>query len=251
MDYFISDTHFGHKNILTYDGRPYKDTAEMDAALTENWNKAVGKDDDVWILGDVIWTKNPKIAEETLGYLNGKKHLITGNHDQVFQKNAKYFLENGLLVEMTPYKELQIPHVAGKIILSHFPLVTFNGQLHGWFHFYGHVHNSSQWHMVDYIRKQSEQIYQCPCQMINVGCMMPWMDYTPRSFECLCAAMEDEGFRKPGQRSAAEAEKQEDQKSQKSEQEAIRELRREHVRRGDSIRERKTVKSVQKKTKGE
>ena len=125
------------------------------------------------------------------------------------------------------------------------------------YHFYGHVHNSSQWHMVDYIRRQSEQIYQSPCQMINVGCMMKWMDYTPRSFECICAAMEDEWFRKPGQRSAAEAEKQEDQKSresqksQKSGSEAVRELRREHVRRGCSVRERKTVKSVPEKTKGE
>ena len=84
--------------------------------------------------------------------------------------------------------------------------------------------------------------------------MMPWMGYTPRPFECLCAAMEDEGFRKPGPRSAAEAEKQEDQKSQESQKsgsEAIRELRREHVRRGDSIRNRKTVKSVPEKTRGE
>lgn len=78
--------------------------------------------------------------------------------------------------------------------------------------------------------------------------MMPWMDYTPQPFECLCAAMEDEGFRKPGQRSATEAEKQEDQKS---ESEAVKELRREHVRRGDSVRKQKTVKSVPGKNKGE
>ena len=78
--------------------------------------------------------------------------------------------------------------------------------------------------------------------------MMTWMDYTPRTFECLCATMEDEGFRKPSQRPAAKAEKKDDQKS---EPEDIRELRRDHVRRGDSVRKSKTVKSVSKNTKGE
>ena len=131
MDYFIADTHFGHGNILTYDGRPYKDTAEMDAALTENWNRAVGKDDDVWILGDAVWTRDPKVAESVLGRLNGRKHLIAGNHDQVFTMNERHFLDGGLLVEITPYKEIQIPHVPGKVVLSHYPIVAFNGQFHG------------------------------------------------------------------------------------------------------------------------
>ena len=45
--WFTSDLHFGHKNIIKYCRRPWATTAEMDAALIENWNAVVGKDDDV------------------------------------------------------------------------------------------------------------------------------------------------------------------------------------------------------------
>lgn len=28
-----------------------------------------------------------------------------------------------------------------------------------------------------------KELYDRPCQMFNVGAMMPWMDYTPRTLE--------------------------------------------------------------------
>ena len=67
-NFYISDTHFGHKNILKYDNRPYFTVAEMDADLIKRWNNAVKPTDTVYHLGDFSWlasrrNRNPSAVE--------------------------------------------------------------------------------------------------------------------------------------------------------------------------------------------
>ena len=81
MNYFISDLHFGHQNALSFDDRPFKTIEDHDIALIKNWNDTVGIDDDVWVLGDISWY-NVTRTIEIFKHLNGKKHLIIGNHDR-------------------------------------------------------------------------------------------------------------------------------------------------------------------------
>ena len=50
MNYFISDLHFGHKNCLSFDNRPFKSIEENDETIIKNWNNTVKIDDDVTIL---------------------------------------------------------------------------------------------------------------------------------------------------------------------------------------------------------
>ena len=45
--WFVSDTHFGHANIIRHCSRPFADAGEMDAAMVANWNALVRPDDDV------------------------------------------------------------------------------------------------------------------------------------------------------------------------------------------------------------
>lgn len=136
MNYYIADTHFGHDNIRRLSNRPYESIEEMDKAIIDNWNnKVTNDDDDVYILGDFSYKSEDPI--EYLKKLNGRKHLIIGNHDNKLLKNPnckKYFVE---IVDMK-----MVDDNGTQIVLCHYPLVEWNGYYRNVLHFYGHVHNT-------------------------------------------------------------------------------------------------------------
>lgn len=177
-NFFLSDLHLGHKNNMAFDNRPFTSVEENDAAMINNWNDTVNIDDDVYILGDLSWynvTETTKILEG----LNGNKHLVIGNHDKRFLKN-KFFRD--CFIEIEYYKELDIGSDK-KLILCHYPIPCFNGQFRGNYHFYGHVHNTEQWNMIESFKRMHKEARGAgSCNMINVGVMMPYMNYTPRTF---------------------------------------------------------------------
>lgn len=89
-----SDLHLGHKNIIKYCNRPFKDTAEMDAALIQAWQDTVGKEDTIINLGDVAMGGYPIAKlQPIISSLPGHKILILGNHD--FHRPAGYWREVG------------------------------------------------------------------------------------------------------------------------------------------------------------
>lgn len=191
MNFYISDLHFGHKNIASFDNRPFKTPEENDNLITENWNSAVGFDDDVYILGDVSQynsTKTIKIIKN----LNGRKHLIRGNHDNKILKNPKMREQ---FVEICDYKEITTDDGKG-LILCHYPIVAFKNHYYGWTHFYGHVHNSWEYDVIEQARLESIKVSKKPCCMFNVGAMMPWMNYTPKTFTRVLTAYNEQYFKK-------------------------------------------------------
>ena len=161
MNFFISDLHFGHNNILILDRRPFFLIKDHDNYIINKWNNAVGKDDDVYVLGDISW-HDPMETLKIFYKLNGHIHLIKGDHD---------------------LKTLKTPEKDKKIVLSHYPIPCFNGHRYGCIHFYGHVHNGIEWNFMESIRMLMNHTYQIPCEMYNVGAMLPYMGYTPRTME--------------------------------------------------------------------
>lgn len=81
--WFTSDLHYGHRNVIPYCNRPYKDLDEMHPALIESWNSVVKEGDIVYVLGD--FSLNKKYCPEILPKLNGSKILVSGNHDACFK----------------------------------------------------------------------------------------------------------------------------------------------------------------------
>lgn len=178
MNYYISDLHFGHKNSLSFDNRPFTDIEIHDQTIINNWNNTVSIDDDVYILGDISWHNATKTIE-IFKSLNGRKHLIKGNHDSKLLRNREL---QSLFVEICDYKEIPLDNGKG-IVLCHYPMPCFKNHYYGWIHLYGHVHNSFEYNMMEHVKRQMKELYNVPCLMYNVGTMMPYMDYTPRVLE--------------------------------------------------------------------
>lgn len=76
MNLYISDTHFGHRNVINFDKRPFEDIEQMDQVLSALWNDRVQKDDDVWILGDFCY-RSHRAPEWYLRQLKGLYYAIT------------------------------------------------------------------------------------------------------------------------------------------------------------------------------
>lgn len=79
--WFISDTHFPHTNIIKYTGRPFETVEEMNRCLINHWNDYIGKDDQVFFLGD-FGLGDMDHLQSICSQLNGNKICIRGNHDK-------------------------------------------------------------------------------------------------------------------------------------------------------------------------
>ena len=66
------------------------------------------------------------------------------------------------------------------MILSHYPILFYKNQHYGAVMLYGHVHNTREWELVEKWKKE-QWAMGIPSRLINVGCMMEYMRYTPRT----------------------------------------------------------------------
>lgn len=133
--FFISDHHFGHSKIIKFCNRPFKTVDEMDFEMIDRWNAVVRPNDNVYHIGDLSFLS----ARETsvlLDCINGNIHLLQGNHDKRWLNGDT----KNKLVWVKPYYELKLWNQ--KIVLCHYPMISWNRSFHGSFHLYGHIHNN-------------------------------------------------------------------------------------------------------------
>lgn len=166
MNLYISDLHFGHKNAILFDHRPFNTVDEMDETLIVLWNGRVYDDDHVWIIGDFCY-RNTLSPVNYLRRLKGHKHLIIGNHDKKLLENEqamRYFESVDKIAEIDDQGE--------HITLCHYPMVEWNRSRHGSTLIYGHIHSNTDasYHFM---------LQQYPEQAFNAGCMIN--NYTPVS----------------------------------------------------------------------
>jgi calcineurin-like phosphoesterase family protein len=178
---YISDLHFGHENIITFDNRPFVNANQMEEKLISNWNSVVLNEDTTYILGDFCWGKEDE-WKRILKLLNGNKVLILGNHDL---KSMSAELKR-MFQDIKDYKE--ITDSGNHVIMSHYPILFYKSAYNAnCFMLCGHVHSTRE---NDFLMKWTKELRDTrfrntdSCGNIyNVGCMMPWMNYIPRTLE--------------------------------------------------------------------
>lgn len=130
--FIIADTHFGHKNVIEYNNRPFATVEEMDQKLIEAWNSLVKAEDTVYMLGDFTLSRRMDIIKNLVSKLNGKKVLIMGNHDT---RKPKDYVECGF--DAATRKPMM---VESGVILMHEPFVDASFIAPNYIYFFGHVH---------------------------------------------------------------------------------------------------------------
>ena len=181
-NYYISDLHLGHANVIRFDGRPFENIEEMEAEIVRRWNERVTAKDTVYIIGDFCWMTGSHWANIVRKF-NGRKVLIRGNHDlkQISGELRKLF------DDVTDYKE--ISDNGRRVSMCHFPILLYNhSHSQNSYMLCGHVHNTKENDWLEKwrteLREQRDKDGSGNCgQIINVGCMMPYMDYTPRTLD--------------------------------------------------------------------
>lgn len=162
MIFYTADPHFYHKNIIRYCDRPFQNIKEMHNTLIKNWNKVVGPDDYVYVVGDFAMVNKNETGRirKILHELNGSKELILGNHDLC--KPFDYVEAGFNAVHTAMQIEDFTEHQPYKVLMHHDPCIAC-GTPPGTVFIHGHIHN----------------LFKCvPDKMAVCVCVENW-DYTP------------------------------------------------------------------------
>jgi calcineurin-like phosphoesterase family protein len=188
--FFTSDFHVGHENVIRFDGRPFKDTSEMNETLISNWNRVVGEDDIVFYLGDLSMRCHPSTVKWFVEQLNGKIHFFMGNHDRYRDiRNLNRFEKIWGDDDVQGAGKIQVKDLDAKggyqhIEMSHYPILSWNKGHHGAWHIHGHCHQS--------MTKNPDMSWYYKRKVIDAGCN-GW-DYTPISYTQLKNIMDQKSI---------------------------------------------------------
>ena len=151
--YFWSDTHFNHKcphwEVPLWKARGFNSVEEHNEGLILRWNDTCNENSTFFHLGDFIFGYDSiQNFKEIIRRVRFKElYIMPGNHfsgwKQVFeeQRNNVWNVDGIKRVIFVPnYLETCIN--GQPIVMSHYPILSFNGQSKNSFCIYGHVHGN-------------------------------------------------------------------------------------------------------------
>lgn len=132
FDWFLSDTHFGHANIIRYSQRPFTSVGEMNDTLIANFRACVSPTDTVLWLGDVALGP-ADLLRNVMTQLPGTHVLVRGNHDRSAAAMAR--------AGFAAVAEELVMHVGGRVVrASHHPRPVRAGEVY----MHGHTHETKR-----------------------------------------------------------------------------------------------------------
>ena len=149
MNFFISDIHFCDTTTFLEDNRPFKNITHYDKFMLKNLNKYVGKNDTLYILGDLMdcdneksrfWEKSAKYIKKIKGNIvlimgNNEKRIVNFFFNGNFEKFKTYCKSIG--IDDVKYEDY-ISFGGYDFYLTHEPI----NYKKGFVTLFGHIHRS-------------------------------------------------------------------------------------------------------------
>ena len=132
MIFFTADLHLGHEEVIAKRQRPFASVTEMNEALIENYNRRVGEDDTVYILGDLCHKIPLEEANALIARLKGRKILLAGNHDGDYDPALFEDRQDFLMKDFD----------GRRFVLMHYGLIDWPRRKKGGIHLHGHMHET-------------------------------------------------------------------------------------------------------------
>ncbi len=188
MLWFTADLHFGHANILGGNQRPFSSLDEMERTLIANINERVAADDHLYVLGDFAYGASVERTRELRNKIACKNvHLVHGNHDEDFSETEAEAAGGddvpAIFTSEQDYLEIAPGFAKGhKLVLFHYPIMSWNGKRRGSLMLHGHIHS----HGAEYNEKNRAR------NILRYDVGVDANDYAPISRDEILAFFKDE-----------------------------------------------------------
>jgi len=135
MNFYISDLHLGQDELF-YTLTPTERVSTEE--IIEAINSRCNRHDTLYVVGDI--SGYGVKAYQYVKRLKPKLVLVVGNHDHACLKSKKL---RGLFEEITTQKYLtdKVKGEGVDLLLSHYPIIQWDGYYKGRWLFYGHIHD--------------------------------------------------------------------------------------------------------------
>ena len=147
----IADTHFGHKNMVEYCGRP----TDFSERIEKNLLTTLKAGDVLIHLGDICIGRDQYWHDRVIRRIPAKKWLCIGNHDR---KSNTWYLNNGwdMVCRAVSFKAFQT-----KVLFSHKPQALPLEKDEIDLNIHGHFHNSNHRDQEPHLTKRLRKNHYC------------------------------------------------------------------------------------------
>jgi calcineurin-like phosphoesterase family protein len=169
---FWSDTHFNHRcehwEIPLWKARGFDSVEAHNEGLISRWNEKSNQDTIFFHLGDFIFGYNSIVHfKEIIRRLNFRDlYIMPGNHNsgwkQVFEEqygNIWKLSDTKRVIFVPNYLEAIVN--GQQLVMSHYPILSFNGQAKNAICLYGHVHGNLIKNEIGKLYKQARTFEVC------------------------------------------------------------------------------------------
>lgn len=159
--FLCSDWHFNHNQPFIWQARGFTSVNEMNMVIIARHNSVVSPDDDVYVLGDLMLGKDD--GSNLIELMNGKLHIILGNHDSPAKIEKYKKLSN--VVEICWATGFRYRKYF--FYLSHYPTITTNPDDNKSLHqkiinIFGHTHsNEIFYNNISYMYNVAMEAHDC------------------------------------------------------------------------------------------